>query len=222
MALKKSQLFLRPAANLLWFRSFGKSFFFHEPDSAHLLSHWGGLCSGRAAQPRWLWASFTMVTPDGQSGGLSTLFWILALLQSQGDSRRVRIPLQSNLSKAVKESQHRWSHGGPAWKKKKVSRSEIYLQNKEDGGRRDRSSSLVGSTLLYLLLCSLFISVTNRVKQAGQASCVSSDYFSNLHLRSQCDSMGYSSPLMSKSNLHSHRGCFMNSCSVIEPPCCKY
>lgn len=79
------------------------------------------------------------------------------------------------------------------------------------------------SILLHCVMGrSLFISVTNRVKQAGQASCVSSDYFSNLHLRSQCDSMGYSSPLMSKPNLHSHRGCFMHSCSVIKLLRCTY
>lgn len=184
--------------------------------------HWG-LCSSRAAQPQWLWASLAMETPDGQSGGLSTLLWIVTVLQSQGDSRWVRIPLKSNLSKAVKEGQHRWSHSGPAWKKK----VQIHLQHHGKTNNVQTVAVMVvvvaRSILLHRVMGrSLFISVINRVKQAGQASCVSSDYFSNLHLRAQCDSMGYSSPLMLKSNLHSHRGCFMHSRSVIKLLRCTY
>lgn len=71
---------------------------------------------------------------------------ILTLLQRQGDSRRLRIPLQSDLSEAVKEGQHGWSHGGPAWRKKGIKfRLTCRITKPENS---DCLSSLVVPSLL--------------------------------------------------------------------------
>lgn len=56
------------------------------------------------------------------------------LMQSQGDSRRVRSPLDSNLGEAVEESQHGRGHAGAAWaggvggRKKRRKRRRIVLK----------------------------------------------------------------------------------------------
>lgn len=44
------------------------------------------------------------------------------LIQSQGDSRRVRSPLDSNLGEAVEESQHGRGHAGAACRRRRRKR----------------------------------------------------------------------------------------------------
>lgn len=77
--------------------------------------------SARFGQVLWLRARFATESLAGEDKALDSagcsgcpVAGILTPTQSQGDSWRVRSPLESNLSKAVEESQHWWGHGRPA------------------------------------------------------------------------------------------------------------
>lgn len=84
--------------------------------------------SARFGRVLWLPARIATETLAGEdkapdSAGCSgrSVAGILAPIQSQGDSRWVRSPLKSNLSKAVEESQHGRGNGRPAQNEKKTN-----------------------------------------------------------------------------------------------------
>lgn len=111
-------------------------------------------CSGHEPASPWRLRLDKAVDSARSSGCL--LVQILALQQSQGDSRWLRIPLESNLSKAVQEGQHGWSHGGPAWRKKGIKfRFSCRITKPQNSDSLD--------FLLYCVIVQcLLISVINR------------------------------------------------------------
>lgn len=171
----------------------------------HTLSLRRALLSRGGHEPASPWRLRLDKAVDSARSSGRLLVRIRTLLQSQGDSRWLRIPLESNLSKAVEEGQHRWSHGGPAWRKK---------------GIKFRVTCRITKSRTYCVI-NLFICYYQGQRGREGQLCVLR-LFHNLHLRSQCDSMVYSFLHWCPNPIHTHTRCFMHSCSVIELPRCKY
>lgn len=101
-----------------------------------------GLDGLRGAEPGW---------PGDEEPGPSRLFWSSGgqAGKRQGDSWRVRSPLESDLSEAVEESQHRRSDGGPAWGAKTAG---VFICKLETFTRLRADASLLSRVVLPVTL----------------------------------------------------------------------